>query len=292
MVDPVCLMRVDANSTHHCIHGGALFSFCSDACRTSFAADPSRWAVAAVLGGLRLSGPEIERESVGREAPGVAPLGKDEDFGDTVVYRRPLHASPPQTSAPWAEAHEEQPLAAGEVDLELEISEETANTPIGEPTGQFTRPPGISPVRSAETGDGARRVAAPVPSSGERALPAKRSNLFSPLAALRERHSATVCCRELLKLYHSVAAEHPGQDRSVLYRQVVMSRTGHDAAAANAVLRAAEESFASWPASRELNFRDVVHYLSVSEFLAAHPESRWLHADMRRIVQSAIPREL
>jgi YHS domain-containing protein len=292
MVDPVCLKRVDADSTRHCIHGGALFSFCSDECRASFAADPSRWAVAAALGGLRIGGPEVEHGFVEREAPAAVSPEKDDNFGDTVVYRRPLNASPPQTSAPWIETHEEQPLAAGEVDVELEISEETARTPISEPTGQFTRPPVVPRARPAETGDGARHEAAPVLSPKAHAFPARRSNLFSPLAALRERHSATVCCRELLKLYQSVAAEHPGQDRSALYRHVVMSRTGHDAAAADAVLRAAEESFASWPASRDLNFRDVVHYLAVSEFLAAHPESRWLHADMRRIVQSSIPREL
>ena len=71
-----------------------------------------------------------------------------------------------------------------------------------------------------------------------------------------------------------------------------MARTGNDTVTADAILRIAEESFATWPVSRDLNFRDVVHYLAVSEFLASHPDSRWVHTDMRRIVQSSIPHEL
>jgi YHS domain-containing protein/uncharacterized membrane protein YraQ (UPF0718 family) len=46
-VDPVCGMTVDPTaSQHHLTHEGTLYSFCSAGCRTSFAADPDRYAAA------------------------------------------------------------------------------------------------------------------------------------------------------------------------------------------------------------------------------------------------------
>jgi len=108
----------------------------------------------------------------------------------------------------------------------------------------------------------------------------------------RERNSAAVSCREMLALYRQVAAQHPGLAGTALYREVVAARTGKDAAMADAILRRAAESFSTWPADRDLNFRDVVHYLAFSEFMSAHPESRWVQADMRRVVQASIPHDL
>ena len=108
----------------------------------------------------------------------------------------------------------------------------------------------------------------------------------------RERHHAVRTSRELLALYRAVCAEHPDLTGRDLYKMVVMARNGCDSAAANEVLDCAEESFATWPVSRDLTFCDVVHYLSVSEFVATHEGDRWIHSDIEFVVASQIPHDL
>jgi hypothetical protein len=43
---------------------------------------------------------------------------------------------------------------------------------------------------------------------------------------------------------------------------------------------------------RALIFRDVVHFLAVSEFLTSHGDTQWIHENMAREVQSQIPHTL
>jgi hypothetical protein len=114
---------------------------------------------------------------------------------------------------------------------------------------------------------------------------------FTWLLAWRERRYANACARSMLGLYHQLKAQHPELDGPSLYRRVVAARVG-DATEADGVLRHAEQSFAVWPAERALTFRDVVHYLAVSEFVAQHPNARWVVADMRRVVDAVIPHQL
>jgi YHS domain-containing protein len=115
---------------------------------------------------------------------------------------------------------------------------------------------------------------------------------FPMLRAWRERRIAARCCRDLLSLYKTVAANHSELRGYSLYQQVVATHHHCDARAAQAVLKEAEQSYASWPANRNLNFRDVVHYLAVSEILAAHSTSPWAEADIKRIIDAAIPHKL
>ena len=42
-IDPVCGMRVATSSTRHVDHDGARYRFCSDGCRSKFAADPDKY---------------------------------------------------------------------------------------------------------------------------------------------------------------------------------------------------------------------------------------------------------
>jgi len=237
LIDPICHAQVDAASPHHCVHGGALFFFCSEDCRARFAADASRWAVSAALGGIKSAAPVIERD----------------------------------------------------IDLDLSAAMAPAKVPFAGPSDQF-EVSSWKNIPPPKLDIGVSHAAAVLPPDDHAA--SDEHGLFSPLAAWRERHFATVCCRDLLKLYHTVAAQRPNLARTDLYRQIVVERTDSDNTAADTILRLAEESFASWPVSRELNFRDVVHYLAVSEFLDTHKGSRWVHADMRRIVNSAIPHDL
>jgi len=121
---------------------------------------------------------------------------------------------------------------------------------------------------------------------------ALRGLITSHLLAWREKRYAVRASHELLRVYRSIAAGHPDLAGRDLLRLVVMERGQCDAPAADQILEDAEESFAVWPARRELTFGDVVHYLAVAEFLASHHAERWIHADIARVVASRIPHEL
>lgn len=119
-----------------------------------------------------------------------------------------------------------------------------------------------------------------------------RGLIASWFLAWREGRHAARTSRELLALYRAVSTDHPKLADRELYKRVVMARNGCDATSANVVLECAEESFAAWPARRELTLCDVVHYLTVSEFLALHDGEHWMHTDIRHVVASRIPHDL
>jgi hypothetical protein len=117
-------------------------------------------------------------------------------------------------------------------------------------------------------------------------------DFFSWPLPCRERRFARRIGRELLKLYWFVSASHPDLRGRGLYRTIVISRTRVDPESAEALLEQAEESFAAWPTRRALKFRDVVHFIAVSEFLATHSDSSWIRTNMGREVASQIPARL
>jgi transposase len=118
--------------------------------------------------------------------------------------------------------------------------------------------------------------------------------LLRPLfVGLRERRHAAKTSRELLKLYREVAAARPGLKKQELYRSIVMARAGGAAAAADEVLVRAAESFATWPVERALKFRDVVHYLAVSDYLASNDDgAAWTRENLGRVVALLVPGRL
>jgi hypothetical protein len=116
--------------------------------------------------------------------------------------------------------------------------------------------------------------------------------LAKPITAWRQSRHAKAVSHELLNLHRFVAERHPNLRGRPLYRQIVMLRSRADMATADRLLRCAEESFAAWPTQRDLKFADVVHYLAIEEFLAAHPETSWTQTHMGRIVTARIPRRL
>lgn len=121
------------------------------------------------------------------------------------------------------------------------------------------------------------------------AVAAALDSLMSPLLAWRERRFAAALCHELLREHRSVMARCPGLPRLEVYRRVVAAYTLGDAPSVAATIRRAQESFASWPAERSVTLRDVAHGLAVSEFLSSHPDARWIHANLKRVVDSSIP---
>ncbi len=48
LIDPVCGMPVKAASPHSYVHGGAMFSFCSESCRARFMTDPLHFVIIIV----------------------------------------------------------------------------------------------------------------------------------------------------------------------------------------------------------------------------------------------------
>ena len=214
LIDLVCGMPSAATSPHHFAHSGAMFYFCSEACRACFIADP---------------------------------------FG-FVDMRVPEHDAPALVPVPAPTAVREEPTrpVAGE---------------------QSARKSGRELEHRLQRGG-------------------LRGWIASRLHAWRERLHATRTSRELLALYRAISADHPDLSGRELYKLVVMARTRCDLIAANAVLECAEESFAVWPVRRELTLCDVVHYLAVAEFLAAHEDERWMHSNIKLVVASSVPSDL
>ena len=87
-------------------------------------------------------------------------------------------------------------------------------------------------------------------------------------------------------------ARHAGLRGRDLYRQIVIARKRVDPDSADALLGQAEESYAMWPTPRALTFRDVVHFIAVSEFLGSHDDTPWIHENVRHEVETLIPHHL
>jgi hypothetical protein len=115
---------------------------------------------------------------------------------------------------------------------------------------------------------------------------------ISWLLAWEQRRSAARCCRQMLALHAQVGAEYPGFTGLALYRLIVAARLGASVQAADTVLLHAEQSYSIWPVDRELRFRDVVHYLAVTEFAAEHGDLPWLAETTKAIVNEVIPHGL
>jgi hypothetical protein len=112
------------------------------------------------------------------------------------------------------------------------------------------------------------------------------------LLAWEQQRSAVRCCREMLAMHAKVGAANPGLSGRSLYLLVVAARGGLSDRAADAVLLRAEQSYSIWPVERELCFRDVVHYLAVTEFVAEHGDLPWVAEFTTGIVDEVIQRSL
>jgi len=109
----------------------------------------------------------------------------------------------------------------------------------------------------------------------------------------RERRFASRVCSQLLDLYREARQARPGLEGRDLYRHVVARYLTSTAATADRVLQAAEVSFAEWPVTRPLRFRDVVHFLAVDEFLASRKDSTgWTGGTVGRVVSARISADL
>ncbi len=109
--------------------------------------------------------------------------------------------------------------------------------------------------------------------------------------AMAETWYAWRVSRELLRWVQRVRSES-GLTGIALYEQVIVQRSRLDVSATKAILRRAEESFCSWPASHELRFRDVAQYVVVHEYLRSHKEHVGTQTRMATTVARTIPDHL
>ena len=84
-------------------------------------------------------------------------------------------------------------------------------------------------------------------------------------------------------------AESPNLAGRTLYRHIVSQHLGLDPQAANTIVWRAEQSFAAWPNERDVQFRDVVLYLAVDEYLKSHVAREGTQINMGNVVTRIIP---
>ena len=111
--------------------------------------------------------------------------------------------------------------------------------------------------------------------------------------AYAERRYAKEASEQLLELFRLEQREHPELKGRALYEAVIARRLGANPpiSAAN-IVRRAEESFADWPAERDVKFRDVVHYQVFDEYTRKGEVRVGARTNMGQVVARIIPAEL
>ena len=98
---------------------------------------------------------------------------------------------------------------------------------------------------------------------------------------------------EMLSWHRRVSVEEPQLTGGLLYKEVIVRRSGLDIEAASGVLRRVRQSFCEWPSPRKVRYRDVVHYVVVDEYMRSQlTDFRGTYTNMRRVVASVIPYHL
>jgi hypothetical protein len=94
--------------------------------------------------------------------------------------------------------------------------------------------------------------------------------------------------RKALRAYQCVHAARPDLQGRDLYEEIVAKCAVDQRETALAYVRHAVDSFAAWPANREVRFRDVVAYIIFDELVLSkqRPGTR---ADIEAVVASIVP---
>jgi hypothetical protein len=118
--------------------------------------------------------------------------------------------------------------------------------------------------------------------------PGKRRESSDNEGAGRERHEIRRICVESLKLYRQVEMEMPQASDAERYASVIERRGVADPGAVRKLMRRAE-IFASWPVKRPLNFRDIVHYIAVTDCLKTDISADAVHSRLVDFVFDIVP---
>jgi hypothetical protein len=113
--------------------------------------------------------------------------------------------------------------------------------------------------------------------------------LRAKLVEWRERRYARKVCAEALAACQAVRADDPDLKGHRLYGRVVRRRTECDEQGDQALVRRAEESFTLWPIERDLNFRDVVEYMIISEYFGSSGVVTGTRTDVKELIKPLIP---
>jgi hypothetical protein len=97
--------------------------------------------------------------------------------------------------------------------------------------------------------------------------------------------------RVALRIYERAQRDHPGLTGRALYHEIVRLCSLGQPQRAEEMVRHAEESFADWPTSRDVQFRDVVAYIIFDELVILRNRSS-TSADVHLAVARIIPAEL
>jgi len=119
---------------------------------------------------------------------------------------------------------------------------------------------------------------------------AHRLSWLARLNPFQEQQFARRVAREMVELRRRLLRAQPDVGGVELLRLVVMMRCKCDPNGAQSLLDEADGSFAAWPTTRDLNFADVVHLIAIREFHTQFGRTRWINANMGRIVASEIER--
>jgi hypothetical protein len=97
--------------------------------------------------------------------------------------------------------------------------------------------------------------------------------------------------RIAVRIYERVQRDHPGLMGRALYQEIIKLCARGQRERAEDYVRHAEESFADWPTSREVQFRDVVAYIIFDELVILRNRSS-TSADIHLAVARVIPANL
>ena len=116
--------------------------------------------------------------------------------------------------------------------------------------------------------------------------------LLLPLLLLREHWQIVRTSRAMLSRFRRIARSQPRLGRTEAYRVLVQDYLHCDRRAADRILSAAAQSFAAWPEDRDLQLRDVIHYVTVTEFLQQRTGERGMRSDVQSVVHALVPQNL
>ena len=108
----------------------------------------------------------------------------------------------------------------------------------------------------------------------------------SPLQGWLDRLSAARTSRRLRRLFIRQSELHAQTRGKALYAKVVQTYLGVDSAKAQEIVDRAATSYASWPADRPVNFRDVAHYLVAMKLTERRGH---VEGEIRNSVHSRLP---
>jgi len=111
-------------------------------------------------------------------------------------------------------------------------------------------------------------------------------------AAWRELRFARKSGRQALDRYRLLKINRPDLSGRALYEAFVCGRNAIAASAAQVILQRAESSFVSWTDERGLNFRYVVQYLVISEYLESNAKREGTVTNMAATLARLIPERL